>query len=177
MQSIRRMNPYEIEINAAETLIGYLKGKVAFSAKEDKPAPAKVHFDAAAAVAKLSDGKKQFVVMNKKGDDDKYNFGKKKKNDAPSKREAAKPKKVEEEPKVARKPLKHSSEKFAAFEKIGVRMPQFTDEVKEVIDTLKAKKAEWESHKKTEKEAMAEEQAERIAQRAKGAADEAEAEE
>jgi len=181
MQSIRRMNPYEQEINSAETLIGYLKGKIAFSAKEVKPAPEKVHFDAAAAVAKLGGDKgKQFAVIgkkDKKGGDDMFSgFGKKKKNDAPQK--AGKPapaKKVEEEKevKVARKPLKHSSEKFAAFEKVGVRMPQFTDEVKEAIDPLKAKKAEWESHKKTEKEAMAEEQAERIAQRAKNAAEEA----
>jgi len=78
---------------------------------------------------------------------------------------------------MARKPLKHSSEKYAAFEKLGVRMPQYTDEVKTVIDQLKEKKTEWESHKKTEKEAMMEEQAERIKARAAAEAEKADDEE
>lgn len=171
LQSIRRMNPYEAEINAAETLIGYLMGKVALTAKPEAKVERKVaDFDA------TQGGK--FKVMKK--EEDSFTVSKKKKNDAAkfvTKAAPAKPAEPKEPKVVARKPLKHSSEKYAAFEKLGVTMPQFTDEVKPVIEELKKKKAEWESHKKTEKEAMAEEQAEQIARRKKQEAAEAEAEE
>eukprot|EP01059_Diplonema_ambulator_P027801 TRINITY_DN46482_c0_g1_i1.p1 TRINITY_DN46482_c0_g1~~TRINITY_DN46482_c0_g1_i1.p1 ORF type:complete len:493 (+),score=238.54 TRINITY_DN46482_c0_g1_i1:45-1523(+) len=151
LASIKRLNPHEEEINACESLIGYLRGKIAFAAKDERK-PEKPAFDPTKNVAA------GFAVMKRDDEDEGWLMGgKKKKADKP--KAAPKPK-AEAAPAKA-KPVKHSHEKFEAFEKLGVKVPNNTDEVKSVIEQLLEKKKHFESFKKTEKEAIAEEKAER----------------
>ena len=151
LASIRRRNPYEAEINSCTTLIGFLRGNNVLH-QEKKVAP-KTTFTPA-------DNLKGMVLMKKDEDDGALSFGKKKKA-APAKKahEAPKERKVDKTPK----PFKVSAEKFEAFEKLGVKTPTNTEEVRVVLAELQKKREEYESHKLTEKEAMALEQAERNA--------------
>eukprot|EP01061_Rhynchopus_euleeides_P014094 TRINITY_DN2446_c0_g1_i1.p1 TRINITY_DN2446_c0_g1~~TRINITY_DN2446_c0_g1_i1.p1 ORF type:complete len:515 (+),score=297.98 TRINITY_DN2446_c0_g1_i1:56-1546(+) len=163
LASIHRRDPYEAEIKAAETLIGYLKGKAAFSQKDERKAPvapAGPAFDASAAIEGKKVQGKVMQVLKREEDDQSLFFGKKKK--APAPKPAAK-KAEAAEVKVSKvsKPLKIGTEKFAAFDFVGVKVPVTTDDVKATVDQLREKKTHWESFRKTEKEAMAEEQAER----------------
>ena len=166
LASIKRLNPHEKEINTAETLIVYLKGKIAFTAREERKPAADTKF---AADEKAEFAGKKFAVLKKGGDDDSLSFGKKKKA-VPSQKDKKPQEKV-----AVKKPLSHGVEKFEAFKEMGVALPKFTDEVKDAIKLLEEKKAHWCTFKKTEKEAMAEEQAERKKEEAKKAAEEAKA--
>eukprot|EP01065_Artemidia_motanka_P017576 TRINITY_DN2101_c0_g2_i2.p1 TRINITY_DN2101_c0_g2~~TRINITY_DN2101_c0_g2_i2.p1 ORF type:complete len:543 (+),score=320.09 TRINITY_DN2101_c0_g2_i2:90-1631(+) len=156
--AVKRLNPHEDEIAMCESLIAYLNAKVRSSADDERRAMAVKQFDASAAA-----GAKGMAVLSKgKSEDDALNFGMKKKGGkkggaggggggaaaAPAKEAAPKS-----------RPIQHQYAKFEAFEKVGLKAPMRTDEVKECIEKLKEKVAHFRSFIKTEKEALEEEKA------------------
>lgn len=148
-RAAKRLNPYANEIDACATLIRYLQDKTSAHQRDKERIEHEKKLAEFNAAATAPQGK---VLGGFKDDDEDWAFAdrtkKSQKQKAPKKKEAEKPAE-KKGGSGGEKMMSHSMDRMRSFELVSVEKPLSYGQIPATIETLKAKKKEYESHIKS----------------------------
>jgi uncharacterized coiled-coil DUF342 family protein len=148
LAEIRKLNPYEAEIDLCNTLIRYLEEKLSIGKAQPKR-QADTRVDPALSLFKKSDGNdgEGFNIFT----DRRKTLGLGKTHTKPKDRNApAQPRKAEESKD---QPLKLDIHRMMSFERLGMEAPRLSSQGLKALQALKEKKQHYETFVRNEEEA------------------------
>ncbi|CBH16550.1 hypothetical protein, conserved [Trypanosoma brucei gambiense DAL972] len=136
-RALRRMNPYEVEIAACDTLLQYLRDQKIMVQRENEE---RARREAAANFDPAEFAPEGAVVLNDGMSHQNGGDSKKQKQQANKAKRDSAPK-----PRV----IKHSEEKLELFKLVDEQPPRFLEDIGGIMENIRAKLKEYSSHIKT----------------------------